>query len=93
MYGMFSGTIPNVLETIDVTTSRTIVNGNRSTRYHNLSNPDLTHAPVDFLEQIHTETKNITTADLATFSKNVPMFEKTAWKEIAEFTPETVDID
>lgn len=44
-----------------------------------------------FLEQMHEETREISYDDLVTFSKNVPMFDKTHHDEIADFTDETVE--
>lgn len=91
IYGLFSDDTRNALQNSNSDVERIVIRGNRMKRYHTIDNPDLSEVPIDFLEQIHEETRDISTADLATFAKNVPVFAKTEYGETAEFTAETVE--
>lgn len=46
---------------------------------------------LEFFEQINEETRTVNTDNLQAFSRNVPMYDRTDYDEIAEFTDDTAD--
>lgn len=91
-YGMHSKQIEVVVEQSPLEECRRLENGSRVTAYLLRADiPDTIEGDLlEFFTQMYEETREVSTDNLKDFSRNVPMFEKTEYEEIAVWNDETV---
>lgn len=91
MHGMWSDDVRTAVHTIDPPSATIYQRGGNMKRFYAIQFNRTTSIDVGFLEQIHDETRDVTTENLRTFAKSVPMFERTNVDDTAEFNDTTVD--